>query len=134
MINQETEPEMLPKEEQKPTAEQVMELVQGLCGASQNWETLQILCANACRTLDGLLRDGVTPETCADAYRLAAAWMVMDWLGSSQNWAGVTALSAGDLSVRRDAASGNSTLTQRAMELMAPYVRDQEFVFQGVRG
>ena len=47
---------------------------------------------------------------------------------------GVTALSAGDISVRREGGGEGGTLSQRAMELMAPFLRDDGFVFRGVRG
>lgn len=114
--------------------EQVMELVQALGGAGQDEDVLRMLCANACRTLDRRLRDGLTPEDCQGAYPLAAAWIAMDWLRSGQGLEGVTSLSAGDISVRRDGTSEVGKLPQQAMELMAPFFRDDEFVFRGVRG
>lgn len=115
--------------------EQVMELVQALGGAGQDEELLNTLCAAACRTLDRRLKDGLTAEDCEGAYPLAAAWLVMDWLRDSQGLEGVTALSAGDISVRREAGGGDgSRLTQRAMKLMGPYCKDEGFVFQGVEG
>lgn len=109
-----------------------MALVQGLCGAEQDEEILRLLCANACEVLDGLLRDGVKVEDCGSRYQLAAAWIVMDWLKECGEGAEITALSAGDLTVRREGGSGK--LFRRAMELMAPYIRDPGFVFRGVRG
>lgn len=116
--------------------EQVMELVQALGGAGQNEEALRTLCAGACRTLDRRLKDGLTAEDCGGDYPLAAAWLVMDWQRGSQGLEGITSLSAGDITVRREAGSGDGErkLARRAMELMAPYLRDEGFVFQGVRG
>ena len=116
--------------------EQVMELVQALGGAGQDEEMLRTVCAAACRTLDQKLKDGLTPEDCQGAYPLAAAWLVMDWLRESQGLEGVTALSAGDISVRREAGGGDgsSRLTQKAMELMGPYLKSGGFVFRGVSG
>lgn len=114
--------------------EQVMELVQGLCGAGQDEEILRTLCGNACRVLDGLLLDGVSPQDCAEPYRLAAAWIAMDWLGDSRDWDGVTSLSAGDMTVRRDGSGESGKMSRKAMELMTPYLRDRGFVFRGVRG
>lgn len=114
--------------------EQVMELVRALGGAGQDEDVLRMLCANACRTLDRRLRDGLTPEDCQGAYPLAAAWIAMDWLRSGQGLEGITSLSAGDISVRRDGASEVGKLPQQAMELMAPFFRDDGFVFRGVRG
>lgn len=115
--------------------EAVLELAKSLCDQGTEEETLRLMCATACQTLDHLLLDGVTAEDCGDSYKLAAAWMVMDWLKDSQDWAGVTALSAGDLTVRRESGQkGSGRLSHRAMELMAPYIRDHAFVFRGVRG
>ena len=114
--------------------QQVLKLAQALGGAGQDEELLHTLCAAACRTLDRRLRDGLGPEDCQGAYPLAAAWLAADWLREAQGLSGVTALSAGDISVRREGGGGGGTLGRRAMELMAPYVKDQEFVFQGVEG
>ena len=113
--------------------QQVMELAQALGGAGQDEHTLRTLCAAACKALERRLRPGVAPEDCAGAYPLAAAWLALDWLRGSQGLEGITALSAGDLSVRRE-AGGEARLSQRAMELMGPYLRDEGFVFQGVEG
>ncbi|MDE6260228.1 MAG: hypothetical protein K2M42_05110 [Oscillospiraceae bacterium] len=114
--------------------EQVMELAQALGGAGQDEDVLRTLCANACQMLDRRLRNGLTPEDCEGAYPLAAAWLAMDWLRGGQGLEGITSLSAGDISVRRDGASDGEKLSERAMELMAPFLRDDGFVFRGVRG
>ncbi len=114
--------------------EQVMELVQALGGAGQDEEVLRTLCANACQALDRRLRDGLRPEDCLGAYPLAAAWLAMDWLRDSRGLEGVTSLTAGDISVRRDGAADGGKLSKRAFELMGPYLRDDGFVFRGVRG
>ena len=115
--------------------EQILELVQALGSVGQDEDTLRILCAAACRTLDRRLRDGLAPEDCQGAYPLAAAWIVMDWLRGSRGLEGVTALSAGDISLRREAGDGDGArLSQRAFQLMAPYFKDEGFVFRGVEG
>ena len=115
--------------------EQVLELLQALCGAGQDENVLRALCAAACQTLDRRLRDGVAPEDCQGAYPLAAAWLAMDWLGDGQGLEGVTALTAGDITVRRETGGSNSgRLSERALSLMAPWLRDDGFVFMGVEG
>lgn len=116
--------------------DQVMDLVQALGGAGQDEEMLRTLCATACRTLDRRLKDGLTAEDCDGAYPLAAAWLVMDWLRGSRGLEGITSLTAGDISVRREASGGDgsSRLTQKAMELMGPYLKSDGFVFRGVSG
>ena len=115
--------------------QQVLKLAQALGGAGQDEELLHTLCAAACRTLDRRLRDGLGPEDCQGAYPLAAAWIVMDWLRGSRGLEGVTALSAGDISLRREAGDGDGArLSQRAFQLMAPYFKDEGLVFRGVEG
>ena len=114
--------------------EQVIELVQALGGAGQDEELLNTLCAAACQTLDRRLRDGLTPEDCRGAYPLAAAWLAMDWLRGGGGMDGITALSAGDISVRRDGSGGSGRLAERALAVMAPFLRDEDFAFRGVRG
>lgn len=114
--------------------EQVLELVQALCGPGQDETVLGTLCANACGALNRRLKDGLTAEDCGEAYPLAAAWLAMDWLRGAQGLDGITALSAGDLSVRREGNCDGGKLSRRAMELMAPFLRDDGFCFQGVAG
>lgn len=114
--------------------EKILELALSLGAEEADRGIVDVLCTAACRKLDGLLAEGVTAEDCAEAYVPAAAWMILDWLQASKGMDGVTALSAGDMTVRRDSRVGNITLEQRAMELMAPWMKDRSFVFQGVRG
>lgn len=114
--------------------EQVMELVRALGGAGGDETALDTLCAAACEALSRRLKEGLTPEDCGEAYPLAAAWLAMDWLRGGRGLEGVTALSAGDISVRRDGGGDGGTLSARALELMGPYLKDEGFVFQGVNG
>ena len=114
--------------------EQVLELLQSLGGAGQDEAVLRTLCQNACHMLDRRLKDGLTAEDCGEAYPLAAAWIALDWLRDGQGLNGVTWLSAGDLTVRKDGGGDGETLSRKAMELMAPFLRDDGFVFRGVRG
>ncbi len=112
--------------------EQVLELVQKMGAAAADDAVVRALCRTACGRLDGLLADGVAPEDCGEAYPLAAAWLVRDWLSAMDGGAEITALSAGDMTVRREGGGGK--LAEKAMELMGPYLRDEGFVFRGVRG
>ena len=114
--------------------EQVLELLQSLGVAGQDETVLRTLCRNACEVLDRRIKDGLTAEDCGDAYPLAAAWIALDWLRGSQGMEGVTYLSAGDLTVRREGGGDDGSLSRRAMELMGPFLRDDGFVFRGVRG
>lgn len=114
--------------------EEILKLVAALGEVGADSGALDALCAAACKKLDGMLADGVTARDCADAYVPAAAWLVMEWLQAFRAADGVTALSAGDMTVRREGIGGKHTLEQRAMELMAPWLKDRTFVFRGVSG
>jgi len=115
--------------------EQVMELVAALYGAGTDEGVLRTVCAGARAALERRLRDGVTAEQCGEAFPLAAAWLAMDWLRGGGGLDGITSLSAGDISVRRDGDGGGSgKLAERALALLAPFLRDESFVFRGVRG
>ena len=116
--------------------EQVLELLLALYGPGQDETVLRLLCQSACKALDARLKDGLTAEDCGGAYPLAAAWIAMDWLRGSQGMDGVTALSAGDISIRREGGGDSGKLSEQAMEIMAPYLGGGSggFVFRGVDG
>ena len=109
--------------------DEIKKLVAALCRPAVDDDALDALCAAACAKLDGMLADGVTAEDCTEVYLPAAAWLVMEWLKEGR---GVTSLSAGDMTVRMDGTAGR--LERQAMELMAPWLKDKSFIFQGVRG
>lgn len=112
--------------------EEVLALAKSL-GKVRDGETeaLETLCREACRTLERKLRRGVTAEDCADAYRLAAAWLALAALEGSRS--GVQRFSAGDLTIEKSGGEGAALETQ-AWALMRPYIRDEKFVFRGVPG
>lgn len=112
--------------------ESVMTMVRAMCSDKVEDMVLEVLCDAACRRLDGMLADGITVSDCAEAYLPAAAWLTLAMLKDSKNWEGITALSAGDMSVRCE--GGGSRLEERALALMGPWLKDRSFVFLGVRG
>lgn len=113
--------------------ERALALAKQLGRVSADEETaLETLCREACRKLERRLRPGVTVEKCGDALALAAAWMGLAGLLGGRTGQ-VRRFSAGDLTVEKD-GGGAETLEQRARALMRPYVRDEDFVFRGVRG
>ena len=114
--------------------EQVLELLRALGGTGQDEAMLRTLCQNACNMLDRRLKNGLTAEDCGEAYPLAAAWIALEWLRGGQGMDGVTWMSAGDLTVRRDGSGDDRALSRRAMEIMSPFLRDDGFVFRGVKG
>ena len=113
--------------------EQVLALVQKLKKTDVDGDVLELLCRCACQRLDGLLAEGVEPQGCGERYLLAAAWLAVDWLEQVEGGADITSLTAGDLSVQRRQQE-DARLYRRALELMAPYLKDEGFVFRGVSG
>ena len=101
-------------------------------------ELLVMLCQAAETELAGRLRPGLTPEDIGKIYRqifsadcYLAAWMVLAWLQAGES--GVSSFTAGDLTIHRT-GQGMAELTAQAERLMAPYLADRGFSFQGVAG
>lgn len=113
--------------------EQALKLLKQLRSCSEEDELLLLLCRTACSRLKGMLKAGVTAENCGDAFPLAAAWLAMDWLADVGESANITSLSAGDLTVRREDVSRGKGKDQ-AVELLAPWIKAEGFVFRGVKG
>jgi len=114
--------------------ERVLELAKSLYPVSGGQETLlEQLCRAACGQLDSQLREDLVEEEYADAYVTAAVWMALDGMAAAGQTGGVKKFSAGDLTVETD-GGGSQGLTDRAWELMHPYLKDSGFVFKGVRG
>lgn len=97
-------------------------------------QRLEVLCQNARRELEGQLRAGVTAQDCGDALLFAAAWLALSDLWTGDAAAGVTAFSAGNLSIQTGEGASGNALRDRAHRLMAPYLLDGGFCFRGVRG
>ncbi len=101
-------------------------------GASKgDEEVLGLLCQAAMDDLSRRLRPGVMMEDCSPAFEIACAWLALDHLEAASGT--VNHVSAGDISFDLEGAGGGD-LRQRAERLMAPYVVEKGFCFQGVRG
>lgn len=83
------------------------------------------------RQLAGRLRAGTAPEDCGDAFPLAAAMVVSDRL-AEMSGGEIRSFTAGELTVHRE--KGSKSLSAQAEELLAPWLGDAGFVFQGVEG
>lgn len=113
---------------------QVLELAKSLYPVSGGQEVLlENLCRIACSRLDSRLREDAKAEEYTEAYVTAAVWMALDGMSASGQADGVKKFSAGDLTIETDGTKGDG-LESRAWELMKPYLKDNEFVFRGVRG
>ena len=84
--------------------------------------------------LTGRLRTGITPEDCGSAFPLAAAMVAMDGLNYACGGGGVTSFTAGEVSIRTESGFAKDSRTAQAERLMAPWLGETGFAFQGVRG
>ena len=97
-------------------------------------EALETLCAAAVEELTAQLRPGVSPDDCAEAFVLAAAWIALgqrelgDGGGVEKFTAGQVSIQRGDPQLRREA------LRLQARQVMKPWLADEGFSFKGVRG
>lgn len=99
-------------------------------GGTEAGPLLESLCAAAEAELRALLRPGVAPEDCGDAFVLAAAWMA---LADRETAAGAEQFTAGAVTIRRgEASQRRQALRLQARQVMKPYLRDESFVFRGV--
>lgn len=120
--------------------EQILALCRAMGAVQDREELLLPLVQAVSEQLSRRLREGMAPEDCGPAFPLAAAMTVMDRLSAvtgGGNGGEVTSFTAGDLTIRRE--NGNSgqsgkSLSDQAEELLAPWLGDTGFVFQGVEG
>lgn len=103
---------------------------------SEDEDALTELCALAERELLERLREDVGVEDCEEAFRTGAAWLALSGLCVAGE--GVESFTAGGLTIRHgggaSAIERSGVLRKRCEETMRPYLRDEGFVFLGVRG
>ena len=117
----------------KTMTERVVELATVL-GKRGESDVLSLLCAAAVEELKGLLRPGVTVADCGEAFPLAAAWMALAGM-ESVDGDEVESLTAGDVTIRkREGEFRRKALELQARQVMKPYLKDEAFLFKGVRG
>lgn len=114
--------------------EKVLKLLAAMGADTSQEELLTPLCQAVQDSLVRRLRPGVKAEDCESAFVTAAAWMVLAGLRTGDGGEGVTAFTAGDVTIRREGGRETASLLEQAERLMAPYVVDGGFFVQGVRG
>ena len=88
-------------------------------------------CLGGRAALAARLRSGVAPEDCP-AFAVAAALVAMEGLEEAEG-GGVTAFTAGDVTIRAE-RGGQTSRTAQALRLLAPWLKETGFAFQGVAG
>lgn len=103
---------------------------------SEDEDALMELCALSERELRFRLREDVHEEDCEEAFRTGAAWLALSGLCVAGER--IEGFTAGGLTVKHggglNAMERSGVLRQRCEETMRPYLKDEGFVFQGVRG
>lgn len=115
-----------------------MELAQVLGHVSQEQlPVLEGLCQAAQLELTARLRTGITPEDCGTAFLLGGAWLALAGLAGGTCTSG-TRFTAGSVTIQEPDSSQHqeraAALRLQAETVMAPYLQDRGFVFQGVDG
>ena len=101
-------------------------------GAGKEQEDLLLpLVQTAQQALAARLRAGVEPEDCP-AFAVAAALAAMEGLEEAEG-GGVTAFTAGEVTIRAE-RGGQTSRTAQALRLLAPWLKETGFAFQGVAG
>ena len=114
--------------------EHILTLAAVLSGADENdWTLLEPICTALESAWLARLKDGVSPETCQDAFDCAVAFSAAAVFSAGN--AGLDSFSAGDVSVKiRQDAQGQNALSAAAERLMAPYVLPDGLFLKGVTG
>lgn len=110
----------------------IMELCRAMGAGEDQRALLRPLTQAAQRLLLEELRPGVQPADCGPAFPVAVAMLAMDSLNGATGGDGVESFTAGEVTIRR--SRGGGSLSQQAGRLMAPWLREKKFAFQGVNG
>lgn len=113
-----------------------MALVRSLGRISpQEEEVLEALCRAAEEELKRSLRPGVDAEQCREVFCTAAAWLALAALEAGRQTGQCASFTAGDLTIKAgDAGEKAGNLRREARRLLGPWLRDDAFFFQGVKG
>lgn len=118
--------------------EEILAMAQKLGRVSDgDLEALEALCQAAEAEVGGRLREGLTPEACGPAYVLGCAWLALAGLAGNEAGRSPLRFTAGEVSVQEeggDAPQRAQALRMQAEAVLAPYLKDRGFVFQGVEG
>ena len=113
--------------------EEILALCRAM-GAGEDQDVLLLpLIGAVIPAMEGRLKKGVTAADCGSAFPLAAAMVVMDGLDRAVGSDRVASFTAGDVSIRTAGAS-DSSRTQQAQRLLAPWLGETGFAFRGVAG
>lgn len=111
--------------------EQIVALCKQLGAGDDRDALLRPLALGAYEQLAAGLRPGLVPEDCGEIFPLACALAVVGALQDLTGESRVTAFTAGEVTIRTE---GSGQSARAARRLLAPWMRDEGFCVQGVRG
>ena len=111
--------------------EQIVALCKQLGAGDDRDALLRPLAQGAYKQLSAGLRPGITPEDCGELFPLACAMSVMGVLQEITGEGQITALTAGEVTIRTEGPGQNARVARR---LLAPWMGDEGFCVQGVDG
>lgn len=116
--------------------QEILNLCRAMGAGEDREELLLSLVRAVSGQLAGRLRKGVLPADCGPAFPMAAAMTVMDRLSAVTGGVEtVRSFTAGDLTIRREAGNrSGESLSRQAEALLAPWLEDTGFCFQGADG
>lgn len=118
--------------------EEILRLASAIARPSEDEEALlEALCTAAETEITQRLREDVTPEQCGSVFFCAAGLLAAAGLLPCREYGGVEQFTAGEVSLRKGGGRACETaaaMRRQAAAMMAPYWRDDGFVFRGVRG
>ena len=113
--------------------EQIVALCRAMGAGEEQEDLLLPLVQTAQQALAARLRAGVEPEDCP-AFALAAALVAMEGLEVARGLSGVASFTAGEVTIRREGTGSGTSRTDQALRLLAPWLGETGFAFQGVAG
>ena len=115
-----------------------MELARSLGQVNEDQlPVLELLCQAAEKELTARLRMGVAPEDCGGVFPLGCAWLALAGLVGGLPTGGAQ-FTAGSVTIQEE-DSGQcearaAALRRQGEAILAPYLQDRGFLFQGVEG
>ena len=98
--------------------EKVLKLLATMGADTSQEELLTPLCQAVQDSLARRLRPGVTAEDCESAFVTAAAWMVLAGLRTGDGGEGVTAFTAGDVTIRKEGGRESAALLDQELGIL----------------
>ena len=113
---------------------EILSFAEMLAGEDADRTILTAMCGAAASELEARLRDGVSAEALGSTFSMAAGVLAMSMYCAVERPEKIRSFRAGDVSVNYGGEATAESLRSAAEALLAAYLRDRGFAFQGVQG